>query len=32
MEFVFYVSSIKRERGTIYPFSRQFALSLNLVF
>lgn len=32
MEDVFYASTIKRERGTIYPFSRQFALSLNLVF
>ena len=32
MEDIFYLSSIKRERGTDYPFSRQFALSLNLVF
>lgn len=32
MEDVFYVSTIKRERGTVYPFSRQFALSLNIVF
>lgn len=32
MEDIFYLSSIMRERGTDYPFSRQFALSLNLVF
>ena len=32
MEDIFYLSSIKRERGTDYPFSRQFALSLNLIF
>lgn len=32
MEDVFYLSSVKRERGTDYPFSRQFALSLNIVF
>lgn len=32
VEDLFYLSSIKRERGTDYPFSRQFALSLNLVF
>ena len=32
MEDIFYLSSIKRERGTDYPYSRQFALSLNLVF
>ena len=32
VEDIFYLSSIKRERGTDYPFSRQFALSLNLVF
>ena len=32
MEDIFYLSSIKRERGTDYPFSRQFALSLNIVF
>ena len=32
MEDLLYLSSVKRERGTDYPFSRQFALSLNLVF
>lgn len=32
MEDIFYASTIKRERGTFYPFSRQFALSLNIVF
>lgn len=28
----FYLSSIKRERGTDYPFSRQFSLSVNATF
>lgn len=32
MEDVFYFSSVKRERGLDYPFARQFALSLNVVF
>lgn len=32
MEDIFYLSTILRERGTDYPFSRQFALSLNVVF
>lgn len=29
---LFYISTIKRERGTSYPYSRQFSLSLNLIF
>lgn len=29
---LFYVSSIKRERGTDYPFAREFTFSLNLNF
>ncbi|WP_316819219.1 SusC/RagA family TonB-linked outer membrane protein [Pedobacter nyackensis] len=29
---IFYLSTIKRERGTSYPYSRQFSLSLNLIF
>ena len=29
---LFYISSVKRERGTSYPFSRQFSLGLNVVF
>ena len=32
MEDLFYISSIKRERGTSYPFARQFSLSLNVAF
>ncbi len=32
MEDVFYFSSVKKERGLDYPFARQFALSLNVVF
>lgn len=32
MEDIFYISTVKRERGLSYPFSRQFALSLNIVF
>lgn len=29
---LFYLSTIKRERGTSYPFSRQFSLGVNIVF
>lgn len=29
---LFYISSVKRERGTSYPFSRQFSLGVNVVF
>lgn len=32
MEDVFYLSTVKQERGLSYPFARQFALSLNVVF
>ncbi len=32
VEDVFYLSTVKRERGLAYPFARQFALSLNVVF
>lgn len=32
MEDLFYISSIKRERGTSYPFARQFSFSLNVAF
>ena len=32
MADVFYLSSIKRERGTAYPFSKQFSLTLNVTF
>ncbi len=32
MEDIFYLSTVKRERGTDYPYSRQIALSLNVVF
>lgn len=32
MEDLFYISSIKRERGISYPFARQFSLSLNVAF
>ena len=28
----FYISTVKRERGTSYPFSRQFSLGVNVVF
>ena len=28
----FYISSVKRERGTAYPFSRQFSFSLSATF
>ena len=29
---LFYISSVKRERGTSYPFSRYFTLSFNISF
>lgn len=29
---LFYLSTVKRERGTSYPFSRQFSLGINVVF
>lgn len=29
---LFYLSSVKRERGTSYPFSRQFSFSLSVTF
>lgn len=29
---LFYISTVKRERGTSYPFSRQFSLGVNVVF
>lgn len=32
MEDLFYISSIKRERGISYPFARQFSFSLNVAF
>ncbi len=32
MEDLFYISSIKRERGLSYPFARQFSFSLNVAF
>lgn len=32
MEDIFYVSSIKRERGLDYPFARQFAFTFNIGF
>ena len=32
MEDLFYLSSIKQERGLKYPFARQFSLSLNVAF
>ena len=32
MEDLFYLSTVKRERGTSYPFSRQFIFSLNVGF
>lgn len=32
MEDLFYLSSVKQERGLDYPFARQFALSLNVAF
>ena len=32
MEDIFYLSSVKQERGLDYPFARQFAISINVVF
>ncbi len=32
MSDIFYISSIKRERGTSYPFARRVALTLSLMF
>lgn len=32
MEDIFYLSTVKRERGLAYPFSRRFSVSLNLTF
>ncbi|MCK7553692.1 hypothetical protein MKQ70_01215 [Chitinophaga sedimenti] len=32
MADVFYLSTIRRERGTDYPFSRQVSLSVNATF
>lgn len=32
MSDIFYISSIKRERGTSYPFSRKIALTVSLTF
>lgn len=32
MSDIFYVSSIKRERGTSYPFARRLSLSLSFMF
>ena len=32
MEDLFYMSTVKRERGTTYPFSRKGSLTLNLMF
>lgn len=32
MEDILYLSTVKRERGTAYPFSRRFAVSLNIGF
>ena len=32
MEDLFYISSIKQERGLSYPFARQFSFSLNVAF
>uniref|UniRef100_UPI003FF04915 SusC/RagA family TonB-linked outer membrane protein n=1 Tax=Butyricimonas faecalis TaxID=2093856 RepID=UPI003FF04915 len=32
MSDIFYISSIKRERGTSYPFARRLALTLSLMF
>ncbi|MFV0482575.1 MAG: SusC/RagA family TonB-linked outer membrane protein [Bacteroidales bacterium] len=29
---LFYISTVKRERGTSYPFSRNFALGVNVIF
>ena len=32
MEDLFYLSSVKQERGTDYPFARRFSFSLNVAF
>ena len=32
MADVFYISTVKQERGTTYPFSRQFSLSISATF
>jgi TonB-linked SusC/RagA family outer membrane protein len=32
MSDVFYLSTVRRERGTTYPFSKQFSISLNATF
>lgn len=32
MEDLFHLSSVKRERGTAYPFARRFSFSLNVAF
>ena len=32
MEDLFYISTVKRERGLSYPFARQFSFSLNVAF
>lgn len=32
MADLFYISSVKRERGTSYPFSRQISISLGITF
>ena len=32
MSDIFYLSTIKRERGTSYPFARHASLSLSLTF
>ncbi|MFV0506899.1 MAG: SusC/RagA family TonB-linked outer membrane protein [Bacteroidales bacterium] len=29
---LFYISTVKRERGTSYPFSRNFAFGINVIF
>lgn len=29
---LFYISSVKRERGIVYPFSRQTSITLNVAF
>ena len=32
MNDIFRISTVKNERGLDYPFARQFAISLNVVF
>lgn len=32
MSDVFYISSVKRERGTDYPFARRVGLTISLLF